>query len=85
MFNHREVSPRHELPSFKKDYSPYVLGKYRFGLNQKPPRSTDPDAPESHKFTQMASYRFAASNAPFMELYRAQLLEYRKTRRFLAK
>ena len=33
----------------------------------------------------MASYRFAESNAKFMELYDEQLREYRKTRRFLAK
>ena len=33
----------------------------------------------------MASYRFAENNAPFMEIYDEQLMEYRKTRRFLAK
>ena len=33
----------------------------------------------------MASHRFAATNAKFMELYDEQLREYRKTRRFLAK
>ena len=33
----------------------------------------------------MASHRFADSNAPYMELFDEQLLEYRKTRRFLAK
>lgn len=45
----------------------------------------DPNAPETMRFSQMASHRFADSNAPYMELFDEQLLEYRKTRRFLAK
>jgi len=51
MYNTRQVSPRHKLASFKKDYSLYILDKYRFGLNQKAPLSTDPNAPDSHRFT----------------------------------
>ena len=85
MYNQRPASPRHQLLSFKKDHSPYVLGVYRFGLNQKPPKSTDPEAPPAHRFTQMASYRFAENNARYMELYEEQLMESRKTRRFIAK
>lgn len=85
MYNSRLASPRHKLASFKKDYSPYILGHYRFGLNQRKPKSTDPEASEALRFSQMASHRFAATNAKFMELYDEQLLEYRKTRRFLAK
>ena len=33
MYNRRKVEPKHKLASFKQDYSQYVLGKYRFGLN----------------------------------------------------
>ena len=33
----------------------------------------------------MSSHRFAETNAKFMDLYDEQLMEYRKTRRFLAK
>ena len=33
----------------------------------------------------MARYRFAQSNAPFMQLYEDQLIELRKARRFLAR
>lgn len=85
MYNSRKISPRHKLASFKKDYSPYILGHYRFGLNQHKPKSTDPDASALLRFSQMASHRFADSNAIYMKLYDEQLMEYRKTRRFLAK
>ena len=85
MYNSRMVSPRHKLESFKKDYSQYILGQYRFGMNQHKPKSTDPEAPEALRFSQMSSHRFAETNAKFMDLYDEQLMEYRKTRRFLAK
>ena len=82
MYNHRPVEPRQKLDSFKKDYSPLVLGQYRFGLNQKRP---DPKAPPALRHSQMASYRFAETNSRYMELYDEQLAEFRKPRRFLSK
>ena len=83
MYNTRKVQSRHPLASFKKDYSPYIMG-FKFGLNQKAPLSTDPNAPAALRFSQMACYRFAESNARFMELFDKQIEEYRKTRRFLS-
>ena len=69
MYNRRQVEPRHKLASFKQDYSQYVLGKYRFGLNQKAPISTDPTAAPGLRFSQMPCYRFAEKNERFMQLY----------------
>jgi hypothetical protein len=37
------------------------------------------------RFSQMACYRFAETNAPFMKLYENNMMEYRKTRRFLSR
>ena len=69
MYNTRKAEPRHKLESFKKDYSKYILGQYKFGINQKAPLSTDPNAPAIMRFSQMACYRYAESNAPFMDIY----------------
>ena len=69
MYNRRQIEPRHKLASFKQDYSQYVLGKYRFGLNQKAPMSTDPTAAPGLRFSQMPCYRFAEKNERFMQLY----------------
>ena len=33
MYNTRKAEPRHKLESFKKDYSKYILGQYKFGIN----------------------------------------------------
>lgn len=84
MYNTRKGEPRHKLTKIKRDYCPYILGLYRYGLHQKAPRTNDPDAPPAHRFSQLAEYRFAENNQRFMELYDEQILELRKTRRFLA-
>ena len=55
-----------QIAHIKRDYAPYVLGLYKYGLNQKAPLSNDPNASEARKFTQLPNYRFAESNAPFM-------------------
>ena len=85
MYNTRQGVQRSKLNSFKRDYCPYILGQFRYGLNQKAPRSTDPNAPAILRFSQMACYRFAESNAPYMQLYEDKIMELRKTRRFLTK
>ena len=54
-------------------------------MNQHEPKSKDPNAPAALRFSQMASHRFAETNAKYMEIYDDQLMEFRKTRRFLAK
>ena len=84
MYNSRQGEVRHKLSSMRRDYCPQVLGYIRFGLNQKPPISTDPNAPQALRFSQMACHRFAQSNSKFMDLYDKKVLELRKTRRFLA-
>ena len=33
MYNTRQGEVRHKLTRVKRDYSPFVLGLYRFGLN----------------------------------------------------
>ena len=69
MYTKRQVEPKHKLASFKQDYSQYILGEYRFGLNQKAPLSTDPNAAPGLRFSQMPCYRFAETNERYMELY----------------
>lgn len=72
------------MTGIKRDYCEKVLGQYRFGLHQKAPLSTNPDAPAAHRFSQLAEYRFASNNKRFMELFEDQVEELRQTRRFLA-
>ena len=36
-----------------RDYCVKILGEYRFELRQKAPRSTDPNAPEAYRFSQL--------------------------------
>ena len=60
---------RQHNSAVKRDYCQMILGEFRFGLNQNPPKSTDPNAPAVYRFSQMPCYRFAESNEPYMKLY----------------
>ena len=84
MYKTRTTQQKVKMNKAQRDYCIKILGQYRFGLNQKAPISTDPNAPAAHRFSQLACYRFAASNKKYMDLYEEQIEELRKTRKFLA-
>ena len=69
---------------YKKDYTPMILGKYRFGLYQKNPNK-DPTKPGTLYFSQLARERFKDSNEQFMGYYSTQIDKLRQTRLFLAR
>ena len=57
---------KYQWPSHEH-YLPLILGQFRFGMCQKLPASSDPEAPAIDRFSQLAKIRLREDNQKFME------------------